>query len=302
MKNKSSNSIALLSCLLYFAMNTAFANHHSEDEDSYQKASHTSLQEVLDAQDEATQARYQYRHPLETLNFLGIKPGMNVADVLPGSGGWYSKILIPYLGSKGRLLGVDYSIKMWPMFSFASEDFLKSKETWTTTWVEDAQKWRGESGAEVSATTFGQFSDELNNTLDAIIFVRAMHHLVRFEDKGGYLTSATAEAFAALKPGGIAGVVQHEAYADRADSWADGNNGYVKKAQIISAFEKAGFKLVAESDINANPKDQADEGDVVWRLAPTLGGSKDKPELREEMLEIGESNRMTLKFVKPAAI
>jgi predicted methyltransferase len=298
MKKNSTLSVSVFIGFLILAMNTAFANHHSEDEDSYQKPSHTSLQEVLDAQDEATQARYQYRHPLETIKFFGIEPGMSVADVLPGSGGWYSKILIPYLGHDGHLLGVDYDLKMWPLFSFADEKFLKSKETWTTSWLEGAQKWRGESGAEVSATTFGQFGEESNASLDAIVFIRAMHHLVRFEDKGGYLTSATADAFAALKPGGIVGVVQHEAYPDRADSWADGNKGYVKKALIIEAFEKAGFEFVAQSDINNNPKDQADEGDLVWRLPPTLGGSKDKPELKKQMLEIGESNRMTLKFIK----
>jgi predicted methyltransferase len=83
------------------------------------------------------------------------------------------------------------------------------------------------------------------------------------------------------------------------DEFADGSRGYLKKGFVIAAAEKAGFEFVAESDVNANPKDQPSEDDIVWRLPPTLGTSGEDPELRAELEAVGESNRMTLKFRKP---
>ena len=103
-----------------------------------------------------------------------------------------------------------------------------------------------------------------------------------------------------LKPGGIVGVVQHEAPAGRDDTWADGSRGYLNRAALVSNFEAAGFELVAESDINANPEDMPGEEDIVWRLPPSLSTSKENPELRAQYEAVGESNRMTLLFRKPA--
>lgn len=102
-----------------------------------------------------------------------------------------------------------------------------------------------------------------------------------------------------LKPGGILGVVQHEAREDRSDEWADGNAGYLKQSFIVEAATKAGFELVDSSDINNNELDQAKSGDIVWRLPPGLANSKEDPGLAAQMNAIGESNRMTLKFRKP---
>lgn len=258
------------------------------------------LDAALNAQSDDAKARYEYRNPKETIEFFGIKPGMKIAEALPG-GGWYTKILLPYLGKDGHLIGVDYAIEMWPNFGgFATEEFIEKKKTWPETWTAKAKPWAGENGASLSAATFGTMSDELTGTLDAVVFVRALHNLARFEEKGGYMTAALAETFRVLKPGGIVGVVQHEGRADRPDEWANGSNGYLKKAAVIDAMEAAGFELVAESDVNANDKDQAAEGDIVWRLPPTLGGTKDNEELKAKMSAIGESNRMTLKFMKPA--
>ncbi|NND81670.1 MAG: class I SAM-dependent methyltransferase [Gammaproteobacteria bacterium] len=259
-----------------------------------------ALAKVLAAQSDEHKARHIYRHPGETLRFFGIRPGMRVAEALPG-GGWYSKVLLPYLGSDGALLGVDYNMSMWPNFSFATDEFTAKRKTWPTTWPEEAQAWRGEAGATVSATTFGNISDDTKGSYDAFLFIRALHNLARYEDKGGYLSQALNDAFALLKPGGVVGIVQHEARADRPDSWADGSNGYLKKSFVIKAMRKAGFTLVDQLDINENVKDQANEGDIVWRLPPSLATSREDPELREKMQAIGESNRMTLLFEKPIA-
>lgn len=258
-----------------------------------------SLDTVLAEQDPATQARYQYRNPKQTLEFFGIEPGMTVMEALPG-GGWYSKILLPYLGKEGKLIGVDYAHPMWAHFGgFATPEFIEKRKTWAQTWAADAENWRDQHSAQLSAHTFSSQPESLEGTVDVVLFIRALHNMARFESEGPYLNSAIQASYQALKPGGIVGVVQHRAREDRPDSWADGSNGYLKQSRVIEAFTAQGFEFVEESDINANPKDQAAEGDIVWRLPPSLAGSKDDAEMRAAMLEIGESHRMTLKFRKP---
>ncbi|GAB4562217.1 MAG: class I SAM-dependent methyltransferase [Haliangiales bacterium] len=258
------------------------------------------LATVLAAQGEEHQARYQYRHPKETLEFFGVAPGMTVAEVLPG-GGWYSQLLLPYLGSEGTLVGITYDYEMWPKFGiFSAEDIEARFSGWTTKWPEQAKSWGEGDRADVAATEFGSVPDELADSVDVVLFVRALHNLSRFEADGGYLTTALAETYKILKPGGIVGVVQHQAPDSKSDEWADGSHGYLKRDNLITAMEAAGFEYVADSDINANPKDQPGEDDIVWRLPPTFATSRDNPELKAEMAAIGESNRMTLKFRKPA--
>ncbi len=252
----------------------------------------------LDALPEEMQARYQHRHPQETLEFLGIKPGMTVVEGLPGRG-WYTKVLLPYLGSDASLIGADYSLEMYPLFSFATEEWLEKHQTWTTDWVADAESWSGADGATPAAFHFGSMPTDLVGTADAVFFARVLHNLARFEAEGDFLTIALADSFAVLKPGGIFGVVQHHARDETLDSFADGSNGYLKKSFVIAAAEQAGFEFVAESDINANDLDQPGEDDIVWRLPPTLATSEDNPELKAELEAVGESNRMTLKFRKP---
>ncbi|HKL62416.1 MAG TPA: hypothetical protein VJ883_03550 [Woeseiaceae bacterium] len=256
------------------------------------------LAEILAAQPEEVQARYEHRHPQETLEFFGIEPGMTVVEALPG-GGWYTKILLPYLGPDGRLIGADYALEMFPLFGFFSDEQIEAKETWVEDWTAEAEEWAGEDAAAVSAFVLGSLPEEMAGTADAMLFIRALHNLARFEDEGGFLTAALADAYAVLKPGGVVGVVQHEARPDMPDEWADGSAGYLKQAFVINAFEEAGFELAAESDINANPADQPTADDVVWRLPPTLATSREDPELREELQAVGESNRMTLLFRKP---
>lgn len=257
------------------------------------------LAAVLDAQAEDTKARYPYRHPAETLDFFGIAPGSVVVEALPG-GGWYSKILVSYIGSEGALVGVDYAHDMFPLFGFFTEEQLEARATWAVDWVAGTAEWGVENGAPVSAFVFGSMPDEMKGTADAVLFIRALHNLARFEVDGQYLTAALQNAFDVLKPGGVVGVVQHHAREDMPDEWAGGRNGYLKYSFVVERMKAAGFEFIGASDINANDLDQPIGDDRVWRLPPSLVTSRDDPELRQEMLAIGESNRMTLKFRKPA--
>jgi len=244
------------------------------------------------------QARFAARHPGDTLAFFGIEPGMKVLEALPG-GGWYSKILAPYLGSDGLLVGVDYDKALFPFFGFFSEEQLAAKETWVQDWLEQAQAWFDTPVAAIDAFQFGAMPDRLEGSLDAALFIRAVHNLARFEKDVAFLTTALANTKAALKPGGIVGVVQHMAPKDAADTWADGSAGYLKKSFVIAKFEAAGFEFVGESDINVNALDQPTGDDSVWRLPPTLSGSEEDSEMAAAMNAIGESTRMTLLFKKP---
>lgn len=256
-----------------------------------------TLDAVLAAQPEQAQARYEARHPKETLQFFGIEPGMTVVDTLPGDV-WYAGILMDYLGTDGTVIAADYSQEMWQLFGHIAPK-PEEKAKWTTDFVAKMNAKRDEDDAQVVAVHYGAIPDELAGTADAVLVVRAIHHLMRFDDKGGYLTSALADMKKVLKPGGIVGVVAHRAPETSSDAWAKGDAGYVKQSAVIAAFEQAGFEFVDSSEINANPKDQPTEQDIVWRLPPTLATSRDDPELRKQMEAIGESDRMTLKFRKP---
>lgn len=257
------------------------------------------LDAVLAAQPQDVQDRYKWRHPKETLEFFGVAPGMTVVDTLPGEV-WYSGILSAYLGPEGKVIGADYSPKMWALFgAFADEEFLAQKTTWAAAWVAGSSKWRPADGAEIGGVAYGAVQEDIKGTVDIVLMVRAFHHFNRFEEEGGFRTGALADAMAMLKPGGIVGVVQHRAPEGNSDKWAEGDNGYVKQSEIIKAFEGAGFEFVGSSEINANPADKPTEADIVWRLPPTLGTSRNDPALKARMEAIGESERMTLKFRKP---
>ena len=283
----------------------AFSAAHAQDSSSAAEgpglpdAAAKRLQQVLDAQPTENQARYQWRHPAETLAFFGIEPGMRVVEVLPG-GGWYSAILIPYLGSEGVLIGADYPLDMWPNFPFVTEKFMAERRRWPQEWPAMAAQWQGDDGAKVLAMRIGGIPDDLNGSADAVLFIRALHNLAAFEGKGGFHSAALADAWSVLKPGGVVGVVQHSAPEDRSEQWADGSQGYLRRDALVANFQAIGFELAGESDINSNPKDRPAEDEVVWRLPPSLQGSADDPELRAKREAIGESNRMTLLFRKPA--
>ena len=293
-------ALALVGCQQAGEETPQAAAETAAPEAAVAEASASRLAEVLRAQPEEVRRRYRYRHPQETIEFFGIEPGMVVVEGLPG-GGWYTKLLLPYLGSEGSLIGANYEMSMWPLFSFGTPEFVEEMSHWTTEWPVTAEEWRGDDGAAIGAFTFSEMPAEYAGTADVVFFPRVLHNLARFENSGAgdFLTRALSDAYEILKPGGVLGVVQHEARPEMSDEFADGSHGYLKKAWLIERVEAAGFELVAESAINENPADMPSEDDVVWRLPPSLRGSLNNPELREQYQDVGESNRMTLKFVKP---
>jgi predicted methyltransferase len=259
----------------------------------------TALNAAVNAQSADAQLRFSSRNPAQTLNFFGVTPGMTVVEVLPG-GGWYSKILLPYLGNDGQLVGVDYPQALWPNFDWMTPERIEEKKTWVDTWTTQAQEWRGTDSAHVSAFQFAEMPVSVAGTADAVLYIRALHNLARFDAKQGFLGDALQDTYSVLKPGGIVGIVQHQAREDRPEDWANGDNGYLKKSFVITRMQDAGFEFVGESSVNENPKDQANVGDIVWRLPPSYSGSRDNETKKAAMTAIGESNRMTLKFRKPS--
>jgi len=255
------------------------------------------LAAVLAAQPDDVRARYKYRHPGETLEFFGIEPGMTVVDTLPG-GGWYTKILLDYLGEDGAVIGADYAPDLWTHIGYDSEEFLKGRETWVTDWTATAESWGGDHSAGVAAFVLGSLPESMHGTADAVLFVRALHNLAYPTPDASHLVAAIRDAYDLLKPGGIVGIVQHHARDDMPAAWADGEMGYLGKGYVIDKMVAAGFELVGDSDLNANNDDRPTVEEFVWRLPPSYSGSRDNPELMAKMKALGESNRMTLKFRK----
>ncbi len=260
-----------------------------------------TLEEVLAAQPEEAKVRYTSRKPKESLEFFEVGPGQVVVEVLPGSSGWYTQILLPFIGAEGKLIAVNYADGMWSKFGGMSEEQLAKMKTWTTDFPASAQAWRGDRGASVEAFVFGGLPDAMKGTADVVLLIRALHNMARFENDGAFLSDALADVHAVLKPGGIVGIEQHEARAEMPDEWANGNAGYLKRSFVIEKMQAAGFELVGQAEFNQNPKDQPTDQDFVWRLPPsyaTAEGDKDKI---AAMDAIGESNRMMLKFRKVEA-
>jgi predicted methyltransferase len=258
-----------------------------------------TLDKVLAALPAEEQGRVAARHPKAMIEFYGVQPGMTVVEVLPG-GGWWTKILLPYLGPSGKVIGADYSLDMWAKFGPYAPDPEKQK-TWAADWPAQAGAWCAADCAGTTAFVFGSLPEEMKGTADAVLMFRALHHFSRMESQGGYYTAALKDTFDVLKPGGVVAIEQHRGPAANPDAWANGDNGYLKQDAVIASFKAAGFEFVGSSEINANPKDQPTDKDMVWRLPPSLATSADNPELKAQMEAIGESDRMTLLFRKPAA-
>lgn len=262
----------------------------------YADQGNDALDAVIASRSDEDKARDAARHPSETLLFFQVKPGMTVAEGLPGTG-WYSRILANYLGGKGALYGVNYADRMWPMFSFATPEWIEKRKSATAKFP---SKVRGFTNIGISAKgfTFSTVPQDVINSVDRVLLIRALHNLNRFEAQAGTRTQALAAVRGMLKENGLVGVVQHRAPDSASDEWADGNHGYLKQSAVIAMFEEAGFELVDSSEINANPLDKPGPEDSVWRLPPSLRTSKEDPELRTAMTAIGESDRMTLLFRK----
>lgn len=264
------------------------------------------LATAIEARSAEDRARDSARHPAETLSFFKVQPGMTVAEALPG-GGWYTRILANYLGAEGTLYGINYSDSMWPMFSWATEDIVKKRVAATgkfpamvrgfsKEYAELKKQDADDIAPKAAGFTFNSVPSSAVGKVDRVLMIRALHNLARFEEKAGTLSQALTAVRAMLSKDGLVGVVQHRLPESAPDQGADGSRGYLKQSYVVGMFKKAGFELVQSSEINANPKDQPGPEDIVWRLPPSLSGSKDDPKRRAAMETIGESDRMTLLF------
>ncbi|TYK65312.1 class I SAM-dependent methyltransferase [Colwellia echini] len=224
-------------------------------------------------------ARDQYRHPVETLTFFGFLPTMTVVEITPG-GGWYTEILAPALKGTGKLYGAHYPDTGEDNYYSNSRKKLEAKLSSDVVF------------SEVVLTNFTPNQEsELapQGTADLVLTFRNLHN---WKDAG--VEQVFKDAFNALKPGGVLGVVEHRLPVEVADPAQA--KGYVSETQTIKQAKAAGFRFAGSSEINANAKDTAQYPKGVWTLPPVLRlGDEDK----EKYLAIGESDRMTLKFVKP---
>jgi predicted methyltransferase len=237
-----------------------------------------SITAVLSAphRSETNRARDIYRHPAETLAFFGVKPQSNVVELWPG-GGWYTEILAPFLNAQGT-----YTVAP-PMGKRA--DALAAKLDKEPALFGKVKRAHFPSAPGSTGVTPG--------SADVVLTFRNVHNW-RF---GGVDSTQTAfnEVFAMLRPGGILGVVEHR-LPETMDNALEEKSGYMKRSSVIAFATKAGFKLAGESQINSNPKDTHAWPEGVWTLPPVYA-LKDKD--RATYAAIGESDRMTLKFVKP---
>lgn len=226
-------------------------------------------------------ARDSQRHPKETLMFFGIKPDMQVLEILPG-GGWYSEILAPALKNHGELT----------VASFGAEnpsDYMRNVHNRYIAKLESNPDVYGQVKAEVFEDE-GYLTQVASGSQDMVLTFRNSHNWIRY----GGIEQAYKSFSRVLKKGGVLGVVQHRAAAG-SDIKQAAEKGYVPEAYLIELAESMGFKLAAQSDINANAKDTKDHAKGVWSLPPSY---REKDNNREKYRAMGESDRMTLRFVK----
>jgi predicted methyltransferase len=231
------------------------------------------------ARTEADVARDSERHPAQTLAFFGVKPTDHVLELWAG-GGWYSRVLAPYLASGGHLHVTQYAQDAEPSY----------RATHAVRW----QEYQTEQGFGQSTSTITLTSEDpqlgLTEAVDVVLTFRNVHNWA----KADIDTSIYAQSFAALKPGGTFGIVDHSGPGVTREQSAD--SGYMDPQAVIDAVTAVGFVFEEASDINANPLDTFDHPEGVWTLPPSF-------ELedvdRDKYAAIGESNRMTLRFRKP---
>ena len=238
----------------------------------------------------ADKARDAWRHPVETLEFWGLKPGQTVVEFWPGAG-WYTDILAPYLAAnKGKLIAAD----------------LEPTDPASTEIVEAYRarlKAKPKIYGDVEITAFGPTSGPVApaGSADLVLFLRNLHNWMA----AGIAEKAFRDAFAALKPGGVLGVEEHRAAPGGVQDVLAAN-GYVQEAYVVRLAQEAGFVLDKTSEINANPADDRDHPFGVWTLPPVRltaprGEPADPNFDRTSYDAVGESDRMTLRLVKPAA-
>ena len=237
---------------------------------------------AADHRSEENRARDRYRHPKETLLFFGIRPEMSVMEVWPEPG-WYTEVIAPLVRDKGKYYAA--VIAQDPDSQYIGQRLDKYHQKLAA---------RPQLYDRVAFVTFpADGGDALPPaSLDMVVTFRNIHNWMGRDAA----PQAFATMFRALKPGGVLGVVEHRGNpAVPQDLKA--KSGYVNEDYAIKLIESQGFRLVAKSEVNANPKDSKDYEQGVWTLPPTYRlGDKD----HDKYAAIGESDRMTLKFIKPA--
>ena len=277
-------------CALAFALALGVpAVHAAKPADSATlPAPDVALQTAIDGswRTPANVERDAYRHPGQTLAFFGIRPDMTVVEITPG-GGWYTEILAPYLRDQGRYVAAVVDPQTLPEgkgrdYPQRARDGLQKK-------LDAAPEQYGKAqvvGYDPKAPVFGPAA-----SADLVLTFRNVHNW----RGSGQVEGMFKGFYDVLKPGGVLGVVEHRA---RADVPADDRSGYVGQDQVIALAKAAGFELAGSSEVNANPRDTRDHPNGVWTLPP----SNNHPEAeRAKYQAIGESDRMTLRFVKPGA-
>jgi len=272
-------SIAIAVTLSCGAMSLTATAHDTHVHEN--NASAKSLEKAVsgDHRTAKNKARDQYRHPIETLNFFGFAPNMTVVEITPG-GGWYTEILAPALKGSGTLYGAHYPDTGEDNYYSNSRKKLVKKLASDVVF------------SEVVLTDFTpRKQSELapQGTADLVLTFRNLHN---WKDAG--VEQVFKDAFNALKPGGVLGIVEH-----RLPVGIDAEKacGYVSETKTIKQAKAAGFRFEGSSEVNANAKDLAIHPKGVWTLPPVLAL---KEQDRAKYIAIGESDRMTLKFVKPA--
>lgn len=226
---------------------------------------------------EKNRARDQYRHPLQTLTFFGVTPNATVIELIPGSGAWYGEILAPFLRDHGQYIAANVA---------RDKEDTGQKEKFAN----DPARFD-----KIKAIDFKFKTPEFGapNSADYFLTFRNVHNFA-MNDAQENLFKAM---FKVLKPGGVLGIVDHRAAEGKGVAEVL-KSGYLPEAYVIAEAEKAGFKLVAKSPVNNNAKDTKDYPKGVWTLPPTF--AEDQKD-RTKYSEIGESDRFTLRFVKPAS-
>jgi predicted methyltransferase len=232
----------------------------------------------------ANRVRDPYRHPAETLAFFGIRPAMTVVEIWPGGSGWWTEILAPYLRDAGKYYAAGQEA------SLSSEEAVQNRDSFAKKLAADPALY-----GKVVVTEFAGDRHDIAppGSADMVVTFRNVHNWMA----DGTEDAAFREFYKALKPGGILGIEEHRGNPDQPqDPLA--KSGYVREDATIALAEKAGFRLVAKSEINANPKDAKDYSAGVWTLPPSY---RLKDQDRAKYTAIGESDRFTMKFVKPAS-
>jgi len=231
--------------------------------------------------------RNEYRHPAQTLQFFGIKPDMSVLEIWPGHG-WYTEILAPFLKEQGKLTLAQFRHNDGSLKDDRSIFWARVSERLAQRIADNAEYFGTPDMIELDPPLF---YPQQNEQYDMVLTFRNAH----IWNEDGNLFATLQSICAALKPGGILGMVEHRA-ARLSDISSSAVEGYLDESYVIEAAELAGFTLMESSELNANPADTKNYPKGVYALPPTLAmGNYNKA----EYLKIGESDRMTLKFIKP---